>query len=156
MPSNNAFARRLVSLVIVAMMAAGLAACQSSGGLLASGPIPAERRITLQPGGPHQGEADTGGVVVGYAYQLGPASDNSILLKGGVRKMTFRGESLSIYLNFLDDTGTVIDKKVLFASGNRRNVYFRRSSTFDTTLTLPPETTAIAFSSYVKPSSGRR
>ena len=123
---------------------------------MATGTIAPERRITLQPGGPHQGEADTGGVLVGYAYQLDPASDNTIHVRGGVRKMTFRGDSLNIYLNFLDDTGRVVDKKVLFASGNRRNVYFRRSSTFDTTLPLPPETTAIAFSAYVKPSSGRR
>jgi len=50
----------------------------------------------------------------------------------------------------------VLDRKVLYASGNRRNVYFRRPSTFDATLPLPPGTVAIAFSSYIKPSAGRR
>lgn len=151
--SLNKHSRLAVSMAVGAMLAAGLAACQSSGGLLSTGPVAPEKRIILQPGGPHQGEANTGELVVGYAYQLGPASENTILVKGGVRRMTSRGDSLNIYLNFLDSAGGVIDKKILFASGDRRNVYFRRSSTFDTTLPLPPETAAIAFSAYVKPSS---
>jgi hypothetical protein len=143
-------------MAIGAMLTAGLVACQSSGGLLSDSPVAPEKRIPLRPGGPHQGESDTGGVVVGYAYQVVPEPDKAIRLSGGVRRMKFRGDSLNIYLNFLDDYGRIIDKKVLFASGNRRDVYVRRPAAFDTTLTLPPEATAIAFSSYVKPSSGRR
>jgi hypothetical protein len=153
MPSLNTPIRLAVIMAIGAILTAGLAACQSSGGLLSAGPVAPEKRIILQPNGPHQGEANTGELVVGYAYQLGPASENTIHVEGGVRRMTSRGDSLNIYLNFLDSAGRVIDKKILFASGDRRNVYFRRASTFDTTLPLPPETAAIAFSSYVKPSS---
>lgn len=138
------------------MLAAGLIACQHGGSSWAAGPIAPERRIPLHPGGPHQGESDTGDLIVGFVYQLGPGPDHTIHVKGGVRKMTFRGDSLNIYLNFLDGSGSVIAKKVLFASGTRRDVFFRRPSAFDTTLPLPPGTTAIAFSSYVKPSSGRR
>ena len=143
-------------MAIGAVLAITLAACQTGGGSWATTTIPPERQITLQPGGPHQGESDTGGVVVGYAYQIVPGEEQAIHVRGGVRHMKFRGDSLNIYLNLLDSSGAVLEKKVLFASGNRRNVYFRRSSAFDTTLPLPAGTTAIAFSTYVKPSSGRR
>jgi hypothetical protein len=56
----------------------------------------------------------------------------------------------------VDDTGRVIGRKVLFASGYRNLGNFKRSPAFDTTLPLPPGTVAIAFSSYVQADSGHR
>jgi hypothetical protein len=79
-----------------------------------------------------------------------------IHVKGGVRSAKFWGDAVNIYLNFLDNAGNVLDKKILYASGYRRDVYVRRPSTFNTTLPVPPGTVEIAFSSYVKPSAGRR
>ena len=124
--------------------------------LFSAAPVAPENRITLQPDGPHQGEADTGELVVAYAYRLAPESNQEIHVKGGIRSAKFRGDAVNVYLNFLDNAGNVLDKKILYASGYRRDVYVRRPSTFDTTLPLPPGTAAIAFSSYVKPSAGRR
>ena len=91
-----------------------------------------------------------------YTYQLKPDPTREIYLKGGLSKSKYRGDSLNIYVNFLDDTGRVLQKKVLFASGYRRDNLAPRPAVFDNTLPLPPGTVAIAFSSYVKPSSGRR
>ena len=156
MPPISPSVRRVVNLATAIVLAVVLGACQTAGTVFSESPIAPEKRITLQPDGPHQGEADTGELVVGYAYQLGPESSRVIHIKGGLRTAKFRGDAVNIYLNFLDSTGNVLDREVLYASGYRRNVYVRRPSTFDTTLPLPPDTTAIAFSSYVKTSSGRR
>lgn len=154
--SLNKHSRLAVIMAVGAMLAAGLAACQSSGGLLSAGPVAPEKRIILQPGGPHQGEADTGDIIVAYTYQQTPDPAREINLKGGLRQAKYRGDSLNIYVNFLDNTGRVLQKKVLFASGYKRDNLSPRPAVFDTTLPLPPGTVAIAFSSYVKTSAGRR
>jgi hypothetical protein len=156
MPSLDTSIRLAVVIAIGAILTAGLAACQSSGGLLSAGPVAPEKRITLQPAGPHQGEADTGELVVAYTYQLESDPHKAVHVNGGLRSVKFRGDGVTVYLNFIDNTGRVIEKKVLYASGYKRPTYIRRPSTFDTTLPLPPGAVAIAFSSYVQASSGRR
>ena len=156
MPPISPSRRSVVNLATAIVLAVGLGACQTAGTLFSSPPIAPENRITLQPDGPHQGEADTGEIVVAYTFRLGPESSREIDVKGGVRSVKFRGDAVNVYLNFLDNAGNVLDREILYASGYRRDVYFRRPSTFDTTLSLPPGTAAIAFSSYVKPSAGRR
>jgi len=156
MPPISPSRRSVVNLTTAIVLAVGLGACQTTGMMLSAAPVAPENRITLQPDGPHQGEADTGELVVAYAYRLGPESNQEIHVKGGIRSAKFRGDAVNIYLNFLDNAGNVLDQKILYASGYRRDVLVRRPSTFDTTLPLPPGTAAIAFSSYVKPSAGRR
>ena len=155
LPINPAI-RSVVHLTTAIVLAVGLGACQTAGTLFSAAHIAPENRILLQPDGPHQGDADTGELVVAYAYQLGPESNQEIQVKGGVRSIKFRGDAVNIYLNFLDNAGNVLEREILYASGYGRNVYIRRPSNFDTTLPLPPDTAAIAFSSYVKPSAGRR
>ena len=156
MPPICSLIRSGVYLATAIVLAVGLGACQTAGTLFSAAPVAPENRITLQPDGPHQGEADTGELVVAYAYRLAPESNQEIHVKGGIRNAKFRGDAVNVYLNFLDNAGNVLDKKILYASGYRRDVYVRRPSTFDTTLPVPPGTVAIAFSSYVKPSAGRR
>jgi hypothetical protein len=156
MKPNHPIFRPPLSLAIIVVLMAGLSACQSTGMMHLTRTIAPEKHITLQPAGPHQGEADTGELVVAYTYQLAPDPDKALHVKGGIRRVKFRGDAATVYLNFIDNAGNVLDRKVLYASGNRRNVYFRRPSTFDTTLPLPSGTISIAFSSYVKASAGRR
>jgi hypothetical protein len=156
MPPISPAIRSVVHLATAIVLAVGLGACQTAGTAFSAPPIAPENRIPLKPDGPHQGDADTGELVVAYAYRLGPDSSGEIEVKGGIRTAKYRGDAVNIYLNFLDNAGNVLDKKILYASGYRRDVYVRRPSTFDTTLPLPPGTAAIAFSSFVKPSAGRR
>ena len=156
MGSNHSFHHALFNVAIITVLMAGLGACQSTGTLAPGPSIAPERRIALQPSGTHQGEADTGDILVAYTYQLKPDPAREIYLKGGLRQAKYRGDSLNIYVNFLDSTGRVLHKKVLFASGYKRDNLPPRPAVFDTTLPLPPGTVAIAFSSYVKASSGRR
>ena len=156
MGSNHSIQHALFSAALIAFLITGLGACQSTGTLAPGLAIAPERHIALQPSGPHQGEADTGDILVAYSYQLKPDPAREIYLKGGLRQAKYRGDSLNIYVNFLDNTGHVLQKNVLFASGYRRDNLAPRPAVFDNTLPLPPGTVAIAFSSYVKASAGRR
>lgn len=151
---NPAIHASFTHLIVAALLLGGLNACQSIGSAFAPAPVDPDKRIALKPGGPHQGTADTGDLVVAYAYQLTP--DSLFHVTGGIRSIRFGADTANVYLNFLDDTGRAIERKVIYASGYRRDVYIRRPSTFDTTLPLPPDATAIAFSSYVQASSGRK
>lgn len=156
MKPGHPFLRLLFSLAIIAVLMAGLCACHSTGLTRPTEPMAPEKRIALQPSGPHSGEADTGDLVVAYTYELAAEPTRELHVKGGIRNVRFKGDAVNVYLNFLDYTGSVVEKKILYASGYKRSTYIRRPSTFDTTLPLPPGTVAIAFSSYVKASAGRR
>jgi len=152
MNARHAFHKLLAGLMAVALLTTVLSACQSIGTSL----IAPDKRIALQPGGPHQGEADTGDLVVAYTYRLLPDQQGQIQISGGIRSSRTRGDMTNVYLNFVNDTGQVLDRKILYSSGFKKDVYTRRPSTFDTTLTLPPDTVAIAFSSYVQAGSGHK
>jgi hypothetical protein len=152
MVSKHVIHQVVIGLKAAAFLTAALSACQSMGTVS----IAPDKRIALQPAGPHQGEADTGDLVVAYAYRLLPEPEHRIEITGGIRSSRIRGDYINVYLNFVDDTGHVLQRKILYSSGYKRDVYIRHPSTFDTTLPLPPETSAIAFSSYVQPSSGHK
>jgi hypothetical protein len=138
--------------ILAGLMMAALSACQSMGTFS----IASDKRIALQPGGPHAGKADTDDLSVAYTYRLLTEPVSQIQISGGIHSAGYRGDKTSVYLNFVDDTGKVLEKKILYSTGYKRDVYIRRPSTFSTTLPLPPGTVAIAFSSYVKPSFGHR
>ena len=150
MKSKHAIHPFLAGLMTAAFLTAALGACQSLG----TAPIAPDQRITLQPVGPHQGEADTGDLVVAYTYQIIEGTVREIQISGGIRSARSRGDKTSVYLNFVDGSGKVLEKKILYSTGYKQDVYVRRPSTFDTTLPVPPDTAAIAFSSYVQAYSG--
>jgi hypothetical protein len=152
MESKHVIHQFVIGLIMAAFLTATLNACQSMG----TASIAPDRRIALQPAGTHKGEADTGDLVVAYTYRLLTEPEPQIQISGGIRSARYRGNKTSVYLYFVDDTGKVLERKILYSSGYKRDVYVRRPSTFDTTMPLPPETEAIAFSSYVQFSSGRK
>jgi hypothetical protein len=150
MKPQHAIHPLLAGLVTAAFLTVALSACQSMG----TAPITPDRLITLEPAGPHQGDADTGDLALAYIYQLKEGTVPEIQISGRIRSARSRGDKTSVYLNFVDSNGQVLDRKILFSTGYKQDVYVRRPSTFDTTLPLPPDTTAIAFSSYVEAYSG--
>lgn len=152
MKSKQVIHPLLAGLMTVAFLTAFLSACQSMG----TAAIPPDQRIALQPAGPHQGQADTGDLVIGYTYELGAAPDRQIHMAGGVQSARQRWDIAKINLLFLDDTGRTLGREVLFASGYRNLGNFKRPPVFDATLPLPLGTTAIAFSSFVQADPGHR
>lgn len=142
----------LAGLMTVTLLTTVLIACQSLG----TAAIPPDKRIALQPAGPHQGQADTGDFVIGYTYELGAEPDRQLHVAGGVQSARQRWDVANIYLLFLDDTGKAVSRQVLFASGYRNLGNFKRPPVFDTTLPLPQGTVAIAFSSFAQADQGQR
>lgn len=150
--------RRLWLLALAFMLAAALAACRSDGPLRAERIIVPERRIPLQEGGPHAGQANAGRATVAYQYVRHPSDESAVNLTvaGKILQVQRKSIQVNIYLLALDQGGRVVSRDVLFASGFKRSSNIRISWTFDKTLDLPPETTGIAFDAYTRASRGRR
>jgi len=142
--------RALLYVATITLLASSLVACQSSGIGFNDETIPPEKRIRLQPSGTFQGEADTGELVVAYTYQLTEGPDRELHIQGGVQRVRFKSSIVNVYIGLLDDTGLVIQKKVLVASNQTRGSLIKRPRTFDTTLPIPKEATFIAFRSYTR------
>ena len=78
-------------------------------------------------------------------------------VSGHIQDVRISSNSVNIDLLALEGDGNVILRKVLYASGFKSSsVYFRPSWSFDKTLTLPPETQALAIDSETQRSRGRR
>ncbi len=71
-------------LIITFLLFAGLAGCKTEE--MARKPFPSEKRVALQPGGPHKGTADTLAVVVNYRYRVDATQppDRIIYIEGGI------------------------------------------------------------------------
>ena len=146
-------------IALALLTAVWLWACSSDGRPVFDKTMPPDQRIPLLDGGPHAGRADTGSTVVAYEYtrQPSPTSEVVVHVKGHIVDVRISTLSVNIYLLALEGDGNVILRKVLYASGFKsRSVYFRPTWSFDKTLTLPPETQALAIDSETRVSRGRR
>ena len=131
-----------------------LVSCQTMGFFGGESTVPAEKRITLEPGGPHAGTTDTADLTVAYEYRL--VDPMTLQLSGRISGLQWRADSVSVSVMFTDAAGLVIKRQLLFATGYRRSTYEPRTWSFDHKLQLPPGTAAMAFSSLVQESSGHR
>ena len=153
---NNKWPVRAAFVLLAAVF---LWACSSDGRPVFDKTMPPDQRIPLLDGGPHAGRADTGSTVVAYEYTRQPSSTSEVVVhvKGQILDVRISSFSVNIYLLALESDGNVILRKVLYASGFKsRSVYFRPTWSFDKTLTLPPETQALAIDSETRASRGRR
>ncbi len=151
--------RKCCSFGIALLMGVCLWACQSDGRPVFDKTMPLDQRIALLDGGPHAGTADTGTTVVAYEYtrQPSPPSEVVVHVKGHILDVRISSTMVNIYLLALESDGNVLLRRMLYASGFRsRSVYFRQTWSFDKTLSLPPETAALAIDSETRMSRGRR
>ncbi|MDJ0811878.1 MAG: hypothetical protein QNJ01_17365 [Desulfobacterales bacterium] len=146
------------SVAIAILLATVLAACQTSQ--MARRSFPPEARTALQPGGPHQGTADTLTVIVGYRYHIEEKqpSGRTMQIEGGISRFKMKADSISLHIHFLDTQGETIEQRLIYALGNRqgRDTFIRPSTTFNTTLEVPEETVSFAIASRTRLSRGRR
>ena len=144
----------LGTVVLVALLTAGLIGCQSFR-LPPRRHVPANG-IALQPGEPVQGTVDTGDLTLSYTFALTFEPSRQLHLSGRVLSLRTRADSVTVSLDILNSAGHVMDTSVLYASGFRPPTYIRRPGRFDTTLALPPGAAAIAFTAFIQPSAGHK
>jgi hypothetical protein len=150
---------RITGLFAMALLlATALWACQSGGQPRSERTIAPDRRIQLQDGGPHAGQANAGRATVAYSYVRQPASspEAPLTVSGQILSAPSGIVQINIYLLALDADGKILFRKVLYASGYRRANNIRLAWTFDKSFELPPGTVALAFDTYTRASPGRR
>lgn len=113
--------------------------------------VPVDNRILFGEKEHSQGSYSYGGLTVDYSYRLAGGNMN---LAGQV----YYGravDSLNVRLLFLDATGTVLQQKLVYASGYRVSSSQTTERTFKETLVVPPGATGISFSYSDSLRSGR-
>ena len=146
-------------ITLLLLLVALLVACQSDGRPVFNKTMAPDRRIPLLDGGPHSGKADTGDAVVAYEYTRQPSSAAEVALhvKGEVLSVRRGSLMVNIYMMALEGDGNVLLRRLLYASGFKRgSTYIRPSWSFDKSLTLPPETSALAIDSEARASRGNK
>ena len=139
--------QKLCSPVLLFLVLLTFSACTIIGSS-----IPPERQIALQPGNSIQGFFKSASLDVQYTYSV---NDTKLTLSG---KIYFKGMdvgSLDVRLLLLDSQGTVIQQKLVYSSGYR-TTNGRRNRSFNTSLLLPEEVTAVSFAYSSQPRNGRR
>jgi len=107
-----------------------------------------DNRISLQDGGPHQGNWQTRDVAIEYTYQQETQNlqISGVVKLGGYLTNGFRTlEYLILDIYTLDTDGIVLNSELMLNYGYRRDLDFVGEITIDNQLALPPDTAAIAF-----------
>ena len=107
-----------------------------------------DHRISLQDGGPHEGNWQTRDVAIEFAYHQKPQhlQISGVIKLGSYLTNGFRTlEYLILDIYTLDADGIVLNSELILNYGYRRDLDFIGEITFDNQLALPPDTAAIAF-----------
>ena len=107
-----------------------------------------DHRISLQDGGPHEGNWQTRDVAIEFAYHQKPQNlqISGVIKLGSYLTNGFRTlEYLILDIYTLDADGIVLSSELILNYGYRRDLDFVEEMTFDNQLALPPDTAAIAF-----------
>lgn len=146
-----------IPIALTILMVAGLSACQTDRAPRHT--FPTEQRFTLQPGGPHEGTAETLTVMLSYRYSIqSDKAPRSMLIGGSLNRFKMKPDSMTLHIHFLDDQGETLEQKLIYALGNHhgRDTFIRPSSTFKKTLQVPDEAVYFAFNSRTRLSRGRK
>lgn len=112
--------------------------------------VAARDRIPLLQGGPHTGSWESNDVSLEYQY----------VAQEGAFKLSIGGEAqrkydqLSVWINFLDAQGKILETKSVFNSGFRRELS-KGKGAIEETFAIPVGSTQFAFQSMLKDRLGR-
>ncbi len=146
---------RLAAAALVLFGLVGLPACQIGPLDVSRPPVAADGRIPLMADGPHNGSAATQDAQFNYTYSMTSTPQLALDISGEVTGPSRKFERLTIYIRFLADEGRILDRKLLYASGNSHG-HIRSRRYFEHTYDLPPDTVAMAFFSSSKELKPRR
>ena len=121
--------------------------------------VPAERRIQLVRGEIQEGVWKAQGLTVTYGYRItqkDPSLPGSIEIAGGVKYDFGSTDSLDVWINFLDEEGKILNRRVLYSSGYKTGRYGNKDRLFNEKLKTPPMTAGISFSHVAMPRSGHQ
>ena len=142
---RSLFEFKLIGSILLIIL---LAACAGKLGTYKGSWVAEDDRISLQDGGPHQGNWRTRDVVIEYAYQQKPQNlqiSGAVQLGGYLTTGFNILEYFTIDIYMLDADGIVLSSKLILNYGYRRNLDFFEMTSFDDNLVLPADTAAIAF-----------
>jgi len=114
--------------------------------------VPVDQMVTLMESQKSQSIFKHGPLTVEYMYSV---ADGRISLKGNA-KYSGGADSLDLRVLFLDATGTVLQKKIVYSSGYRTTRDPKPERNFDKTLDVPVGAVGFSFTYSVKERSGRR
>ncbi len=157
MPCHHSMSLKAI-IITTFFLFAGLAGGEAEA--MARNPFPSEKRVALQPGGPHKGTADTLAVVVNYRYHVETTQppERIMRIEGGISGYKIKAESMMLHINFLDDQGATISRHMVYALGHKqgRDTFIRPKTTFDKKFEVPPDSVSFAMSSMTRRSRGRK
>lgn len=141
----------IVSTCLIILLNA-LAACSTGTvGTL----VPEDKRIPLREGQDESGVWKTLEYAMIYHYRLdrqNPQTPGKIAISGDIERGGVSLDSLSIWINFLDATGRILDRKSVFMSGFRSSEV---DPSFKVEMDTPSGATAMSFSHVSQEQRGR-
>jgi hypothetical protein len=138
---------KAVIMIILILAHLSLIGCADVGRM-----VSADNRILLNDQATNQGVFSHSGLTVEYSYSL---AGESLTLAGKVNYRT-SVDSLNVYILFLDATGTVLQKKIVYYSGYRISRDLLADRSFKDTLVVPPGTAGMSFSYSAQPRNNPR
>ena len=121
--------------------------------------VPVERRIQLVSGEIQKGVWKAQGLTVTYGYRITQKDLNlpgSIDIAGGLKYDFGSTDSLDVWINFLDEEGKILNRRILYSSGYKTSSYGSKDRLFNEKLETPPKTAGISFSHVAMPRSGHQ
>jgi len=147
--SANLYRRFLLTGLMVCLVA-----CQS-GGIVGKQVVEPENRIPLQDGGPHDGTIETFEMIFRYSYQTDDSkAPQAMHIRGGITRFKFPSEYVRIHLDFLNNEGLIVDRKLIYSASFKQR--WVRNTQFDTQVPIPSEAVAIAFATRAQPRESKR
>ncbi len=139
--------KKTLILSLFALVSLGFLGCANIGHI-----VPVDNRIQLNEKKDNQGNFIDGDLTLNYDYSM---TGKNLYLSGDA---SYRGgvDYLNIYVLFLDQTGTVLQQKIIYSSGYRVYQSWQADRKFQTNLVVPNGATALAFAYYSEPRSSRK
>ena len=139
--------RSTLILSLFILLALGLSGCAGLGQV-----VSVDRQVRFNDKGNSQGTFKSGQLTVDYSYRL--AGENMIL--AGDVNYPESVDSLTVRVLFLDQSGAILQQKIVYYSGYRVFKPWATDRTFRENMVVPAGAGGISFSYSVQPRSSHK
>jgi len=143
-------ALKCMLVLLAILLAAFQSSCVSPGQMT----VAPERRIPLVKDTPQEGSWESIDLALKYQY----VEQTGVIQLSVTGKAKRKYDQLLVWVELVDAEGKILETKTIYNSGFRSGLSRGKphKGTIEKTLEIPPETTAIAFQSSLKPRKNRR